>query len=539
MNKPSNVFNVTGTGFFGIDLGTTNSVVATFKADSQVPEVLHSRSGSITPSVVAIFPDKRVIVGRKARELRGKMTTYSSFKKYMGTNHSFEGGYTAKDISKIFIDELMKEIFEINPEYEKTKDVVVSVPAYFDTPQIQDTASVFLELGFNVLFIQQEPISAALVYQTLKKIDSTISVFDLGGGTFDTILIESMTGFPKDSVEFYRQLGMDLPSIEDTLSITDISGDNLLGGDNIDDEVYRLICSEFKIRPPREELINTIEDVKILKQPSSFEWKGSTFTITYDHVIAATDIIWKRAESIMLSRFKAKKVSNPHIVLCGGSTKSQYIRKKLQENYEVSFEIDPDLSVAIGNAMTAKNIIENQGLPFLSVMPKHIGIKVAGRLKPVIKKGQVFPCVGRTSARSKSKYVQKMDVNFYQSEDLFSVPTLISTVTVDNIQDWDKEGYANIQVTVRVLADQTMKVEVFHEETSQALESEINFVANDISCRKEKEGSKAYNRFKQKYIDLDSADAELEELLEQFRSSNDDRTLASQIAAQLARKAGK
>jgi molecular chaperone DnaK (HSP70) len=537
--KASNVFNITGTGFFGIDLGTTNSVVATFKADSQVPEVLNSKSGSITPSVVAILPDHGVIVGKEARDLRGKMTTYSSFKKYMGTTHTFEGGHTAKDISKIFIEKLMSEIFELNPEYEKTKDVVLSVPAYFDTPQIQDTASVFIELGFNILFIQQEPISAALVYQTLKKIDSTISVFDLGGGTFDTILIESMTGFPKDSVDFYRQLGLSLPSIEDTLSITDISGDNLLGGDNIDEEVHRIICAEHKIRPPKEEIINVIEDVKILKQSRSFEWKGKSYTITNEHIIAATDVIWKRAESIMNARFKAKKVVNPHIVLCGGSTKSKYIREKLQENYAVSFEIDPDLSVAIGNAMTARNIIENQGLPFLSVMPKHIGVKLGGRMKPVIKKGQVFPCVGRTSARSKEQYVTKMDINFYQSEDLFSTPTLISTVTIDNIESWDKEGYANIQVTVRVLADQTLKVEVFHEETSQALESEISFIANDISSKEGKGGSKAYNRFKEKYNNLGQKDKQIEQLLQEFLESDDDKALASKIAVALAKKAGK
>jgi len=537
--KPSNVFNVTGTGFFGIDLGTTNSVVATFKADSQVPEVLHSKSGPITPSVVAFLPDKSVVVGKKARDLRGKITTYSSFKKFMGTTHTFDGGYTAKDISKIFIEKLMNEIFELNPEYEKTKDVVVSVPAYFDAPQIQDTASVFTQLGFNVLFIQQEPISAALVYQTLKKIDSTISVFDLGGGTFDTILIESMTGFPKDSVTFYRQLGLDLPSIEDTLSIIDISGDNLLGGDNIDEEVYRIICAEYKIRPPREEIINVIEDVKILKQAHIFEWKGKTYSVTNEHIIAATDVIWKRAESIMNARFKAKKVSNPHIVLCGGSTKSQYIREKLHEKFQVSYEIDPDLSVAIGNAMTARNIIENQGLPFLSVMPKHIGVKIGGRLKPVVKKGQVFPCVGRTFARSKEKFVQKMDINFYQSEDLFSLPTLISNVTIDNIEEWDQEGYANIQVTIRVLADQTLKVEVFHEETASVLEHEISFIDNDISSREGKEGSKAYNRFKQKYDNLGKKDEQLEDLLQQFKNSDDDKSIASQIAVLLARKAGK
>jgi molecular chaperone HscC len=537
--KPSNVFNVTGTGFFGIDLGTTNSVVATFKANSQVPEALYSKSGPITPSVVAFLPDRGTVIGKEARDLRGKMTTYSSFKKFMGTTHTFEGGYTAKDISKIFIEQLMSEVLEINPEYKKTKDVVVSVPAYFDAPQIQDTASVFIELGFNVLFIQQEPISAALLYQTLKKIDSTISVFDLGGGTFDTILIESMTGFPKDSVEFYRQLGVELPSIEDTLSIIDISGDNLLGGDNIDEEVYRIICSEYKIRPPREEIINVIEDVKILKQSRTFKWKGKSYTITPEHVIAATDVIWKRAEAIMNARFKAKKVVKPHIVLCGGSTKSQYIQQKLRENYDVSSEIDPDLSVALGNAMTARNIVENQGLPFLSVMPKHIGVKVGGRLKPIVKKGQVFPCVGRTFARSKEKYVQKMDINFYQSEDLFSIPTLISTVTIDSIEKWDDEGYANIQVTVRVLADQTLRVEVYHEETSSELEAEISFIANDISAKDESKGSKAYNRFKQKYDSLGQKDEQLEKLLEMFKDSGDDKSLASQIAVALAKKVGK
>ena len=220
-------------------------------------------------------------------------------------------------------------------------------------------------------------------------------------------------------------------------------------------------------------IINKIEDVKVFKRKNDFEWKSKSYSITFEHVTAATDIIYKRAESIMNSRFRAKNVVNPHIVLCGGSTKSKYIREKLQEKYAVSYEIDPDLSVAIGNAMTARNIIENQGLPFLSVMPKHICVMIDGRLKPIIKKGQVFPCVGNTSSRSKGSYVKKIDVNFYQAEDLFSDSTLIYTITVDNIEAWDKEGHANIQVTVRVLADQTLKVEVYHEETDKILQHEI------------------------------------------------------------------
>ena len=537
--KPSEVFSVASSGFFGVDLGTTNSVVATFKNNNQIPVVLSSRSGQITPSVVTLLANGRVIIGKEARNLRGKEPTFYSFKKYMGTTHMFLDKYTAKDISRIFIENLMKEIYEINQEYEKTKDMVISVPAYFDTPQIQDTVSVFSELGYNVLFVQKEPVAAALVYQTLKKINKTISVFDLGGGTFDTVLIDSLTGFPKESVDFYRLLGVELPNIEDTLSIIDIAGDNFLGGDNIDEEVYRLLCHQYRIRPPRDHVLNVIEDVKLSKRTLCFEWKNTKYDVTFELVEKATDVIWKRAEFIMLSRHKTKKAKNPHIVLCGGSTKSQYIREKLQENYEVSYEIDPDLSVAIGNAMTARNIIEKQGLPFLSVMPKYIGVKLSGRLRPIIKKGQVFPCVEQTLARSAQKYVTSMDVNFYESEDLFSTPSHITTVTVDDIKDWDENGYSNLIISIRVLADQTLKVEVFQEETERILAHEIKFVARNVSQQTTNEGSLIYKRFFERYKVLNKEDIKFENLLEEFKNSNDDKRLASELAVYLAKMVGK
>jgi molecular chaperone HscC len=225
-------------GVFGFDLGTTNSVVTTFTSEG-LPTPLVTDSGSITPSCVQFCKNGSIKIGKEAYNNKHLPEVVYSFKKYMGTQYCFKipggGEKTAKEVSTIFVREMMSQVYMHQPELVGIKDIVISTPAYFNINQTGDTKSVFTDLGYNVIAIQPEPTSAALVFQTLKNLYEDVLVFDLGGGTFDAVYIRNQNGFPKDSIRLYENAGYNLPELERLLEVVDISGDNALGGDNIDE----------------------------------------------------------------------------------------------------------------------------------------------------------------------------------------------------------------------------------------------------------------------------------------------------------------
>ena len=212
----------------GIDLGTTNSVVAVLEAGE--PAVIPNAEGSrTTPSVVAFSKTGEVLVGEVAKRqaITNPDRTVRSVKRHMGTNWSIDidaKPYTAQEISARTLQKLKRDAEQYLGE--SVNQAVITVPAYFDDAQRQATKEAGEIAGLEVLRIINEPTAAALAYGLDKEgADQTILVFDLGGGTFDVSVLEIGDG---------------------VFEVKSTAGNTHLGGDDWDQRVIDWMVSEFK-----------------------------------------------------------------------------------------------------------------------------------------------------------------------------------------------------------------------------------------------------------------------------------------------------
>ena len=211
----------------GIDLGTTNSVVAVLEGGE--PTVIANAEGSrTTPSVVAFAKNGEVLVGEVAKRqaVTNVDRTIRSVKRQMGTDWSvsIDGKkFTAQQISAFILQKLKRDAEAYLGE--TITDAVITVPAYFSDAQRQATKEAGQIAGMNVLRIINEPTSAALAYHLDKDNEATILVFDLGGGTFDVSLLEVGEG---------------------VVEVKATSGDNHLGGDDWDQRIVDWLVKDFK-----------------------------------------------------------------------------------------------------------------------------------------------------------------------------------------------------------------------------------------------------------------------------------------------------
>ncbi len=211
----------------GIDLGTTNSVVAVLEGGE--PTVIANAEGSrLTPSVVAFAKNGELLVGSVAKRqaVSNPEGTVLSVKRHMGTNYKANIGgqaYTPQEISAFILRKLKQEAE--NYLGTSVTQAVITVPAYFTDSQRQATKDAGEIAGLEVLRIINEPTAAALAYGVDKSQDHTILVFDLGGGTFDVSILE---------------LG------EGVFEVLATAGNNRLGGDDFDQRIVDYLVQEFK-----------------------------------------------------------------------------------------------------------------------------------------------------------------------------------------------------------------------------------------------------------------------------------------------------
>ena len=217
----------------GIDLGTTNSVVAVLEG-GEPTVIANAEGGRTTPSVVAFAKNGEVLVGEiaKRQAVTNVDRTIRSVKRHMGTDWTVEidgKKYTAQEISARILQKLKRDAEDYLGE--KVTDAVVTVPAYFNDAQRQATKEAGEIAGLNVLRIINEPTAAALAYGLDKgKEDELILVFDLGGGTFDVSLLE--VGKDEDGFS--------------TIQVRATSGDNHLGGDDWDQRIVDHLLTTVK-----------------------------------------------------------------------------------------------------------------------------------------------------------------------------------------------------------------------------------------------------------------------------------------------------
>lgn len=520
----------------GVDLGTTNSVV-TASIKEGVPEILESYSGKTTPSCLMFNNDGSYEVGKKAYKSRHRDNVVYSFKKYMGTTKKVYGDLTARDCSRLFLKKLLEEVKELNPQYKNFNSILVSVPAYFDINQVEDTKRAIKELGYEVFGVEKEPISAALVYQKIKRVTSDFLVFDLGGGTFDAVLIRNTVGIPQDSREFYKELGMELPDIQDVLEVLDVSGDNNLGGDDIDKIAVKKYVKRYNLDPTKEEyqkLLLVAERSKKLVTDIEVDFTGKSFE--FKLVEEATLEVFKRCKEIMMPMLQRSKTFNVHCVLCGGSTKSHIIREELSKLFTCSFEIDPDLAVGIGNSVKVNMARGNSGTSIVQRLAKGVGILSDGKIKFIVNKGEIIPLHYRFEARNAKPFDTNVHIALFQGENALSKPSPVSVVSLTDIEGHDAKGYARIVIDLFITNDSTITVTVTSGEAHITSELSLTEVeeedAGDINVHKD---AKYFHRFLKAAERYDND--QLYDLLEHYRMTGDGE-VAKEIMALINELAG-
>jgi molecular chaperone DnaK len=384
----------------GIDLGTTNSVVAVMEGGE--PVVIPNAEGNrTTPSVVAFVKNERV-VGEiaKRQAITNPDHTISSIKRKMGSDYkvNIEGKtYTPQELSAMIIQKLRQDAE--NYLGEKVSQAVVTVPAYFTDSQRQATKDAGTIAGLEVLRIINEPTAASLAYGLDKGEEQTILVFDLGGGTFDVSILDIGDGI---------------------FEVKATSGNNLLGGDDFDQRIIDYLADQFK----KEHGIDLRNDKMALQRLKEAAEKAkielSTLTSSVVNLPFVTadqngpkhlDITLTRAQFDKLSEDLIEKTMGPtrqamkdaglnpsdvdRILLVGGSTRIPAVQNAIKKylGKDPDRTINPDECVAIGAAIQAGVLVgEVKDVLLLDVTPLSLGIETLGAVfTKLIEKNTTIP----------------------------------------------------------------------------------------------------------------------------------------------------
>jgi len=377
----------------GIDLGTTNSCVATLEG-GQAVVIPNSEGSRTTPSVVAFTKDGERLVGitAKRQAVTNSDRTILSVKREMGTDWSKQiddDDYTPQEVSAFVLQKLKSDAEEYLGR--EVKQAVITCPAYFTDAQRKATQDAGRIAGLEVLRIINEPTAAALAYGVDKEEDQTILVFDLGGGTFDVSILE-----------IYQVDGQ--PQIE----VKATSGDNRLGGDDFDSAVIDWIVSEFK-KSSGIDLSKDLQAMSRLREAAEkakIELSGTNstqvnlpFITMRDGQPEHLDMTLSRAKFDDLTADLIKRTMKPtrramrdagvkagdvdKILLVGGSTRIPAVQDAVEkEAGKPPFKgINPDEAVAAGAALQAGIIVGDEGVTdvlLLDVTPLTLGIETLG-----------------------------------------------------------------------------------------------------------------------------------------------------------------
>ncbi|KAF5046192.1 molecular chaperone DnaK [Methanoculleus horonobensis] len=371
----------------GIDLGTTNSCMAIMEG-GRATVIANAEGGRTTPSVVAFSKEGERLVGNVAKRqaITNPNRTIQSIKRRMGTNEKVTIGdktYTPQEISAMILQKMKLDAEEYLGE--KIAKAVITVPAYFNDAQRQATKDAGTIAGLEVLRIINEPTASALAYGIDREGDSTVLVYDLGGGTFDVSIL---------------QLGDGVFEVKST------AGNNRLGGDDFDKRVVDYLADEFRKKEgvnlqndpvAMQRLRDAAENAKIELSTVQKTNINLPYITTTESGPKFLDIDLSRAkfEQLIgdlvdstlgpvkqaLSDAKLSADDIDHVLLVGGSTRVPLVQETVKKvlKKEPDKGINPDECVALGAAIQAGVLTgETKDVLLLDVTPLSLGIETLG-----------------------------------------------------------------------------------------------------------------------------------------------------------------
>ena len=410
----------------GIDLGTTNSVVAVMEGGK--PTVIANAEGSrTTPSIVGFSKTGERLVGQLAKRqaILNPDRTIISIKRHMGDDYSVkieEKKYTPQEISAMILRKLADDASAYLGE--KVTSAVITVPAYFNDAQRQATKDAGRIAGLDVLRIVNEPTAAALAYGLEKDKPEKVLVFDLGGGTFDVSVLEIGDG------------------VHEVLST---SGDTHLGGDDFDEKIIDWLADEFK----KQEAIDLRNDKQAMQRLKEAAEKAkcelsSVVETNINLPFITADANGPKHLDIQLTRAKFEELSHDllerckkpvadalkeaglskgdvdEVVLVGGSTRIPAVQALVKEytGKEPNQSVNPDEVVAVGAAVQAGVLAgEVKDIVLLDVTPLTLGIEtLGGVMTPLVPRNTTIP-VSKSQVFSTAENNQTaVDIHILQGE---------------------------------------------------------------------------------------------------------------------------
>jgi molecular chaperone HscA len=472
----------------GIDLGTTNSLVAVVQAGQ--PTCLRDQHGSLLPSVVHYATDGRVVVGQEARGLAAQapQDTIASVKRFMGrgprdaeatrrlTPYQFAPGGDSESVVRFSVLGGQRAVTPVEVSAEilrvlKTRaevalggeldGAVITVPAYFDDGQRQATRDAGRLAGLEVMRLLNEPTAAALAYGLDKQAEGTFAVFDLGGGTFDISILKLEGG---------------------VFEVKSTGGDSALGGDDFDRALAAHLLRQMGLpedaagdryltrrvldaaRDAKEALTKLSATEVVIERGPGDLWRGTLTRDELDHVVKP---VLDRCEpparrALRDAGLEAKQLSG--VILVGGATRMPIVRRLVASVFgrEPLVDIDPDEVVALGAAVQADLLAGNarKDVVLMDVVPLSLGLEM-------IHRNTTVPCGAVQTFTTYADNQTGFDLHVVQGErELVADCRSLARFKLTGIPPMPA-GMARLQVTFLVDADGLLSVSAREETTGK------------------------------------------------------------------------